>query len=150
MPRLVRTHVPACLLYNEKYPVMKMKHNSIATYGLRTYKRNADPLERWPIPTNNNHFWSVSTTGTRKAGLTVQKPTNSHGCHHTILLPDTVRLHVDLIVPYCYVCSTHVLHVTRKSVLGWLAKFQGRNKQLRTNKDDFFDIMRVPPRNLRC
>lgn len=52
MPRLVRTHVPACLLYNEKYPVMKMKHNSIATYGLRTYKRNADPLERWPIPSN--------------------------------------------------------------------------------------------------
>ena len=78
---------------------MKIKHNSIATYEIRTYKRNADPLERWPkrcrnsysvhvhvvpryVPsTNNNHVWSVSTT--RKAGLTVQKPTNSHGCHHT-------------------------------------------------------------------
>ena len=29
-------------LYNEKYTVMKIKHNSIATYELRTYKRNAD------------------------------------------------------------------------------------------------------------
>ena len=46
MPRL-----GVCCLYNEIYTVMKIKHNSIATYELRTYKRNADPLERWPIPT---------------------------------------------------------------------------------------------------
>lgn len=52
MPRLVRTH-----LYNEKYPVMKIKHNSIATYEIRTYKRNADPLERWPKQCRNSYVY---------------------------------------------------------------------------------------------